>query len=285
MSQVSKLFLLTLAALVFATGAAGAQSRGRLLLCSDPACSVPPTSGQSTGLISLSLRLDPVTPIKTVSFSIETPACLNGAVVAFSSPFAASGSAQTGIELDLGSCQSTAMTLGTVLIVANTPISTCCAVVVRPHSSSPSGRPEGKDCANETVLLSGWGATVHYVENVCEGAPTTPYAPIPADGATVDPDGVILDWDSAPTTGTGLGEFAMMVIGGTDPLHLDSWMDPYPVYSFDPGPLSPGTTYYWRVNSIVTDFGSTLGPIWSFTTSGVTPTRQSTWGSIKALYR
>ena len=34
---------------------------------------------------------------------------------------------------------------------------------------------------------------------------------------------------------------------------------------FDPGPLSPSTTYYWKVNA-VKDGKITEGEIWSFTT-------------------
>ena len=35
--------------------------------------------------------------------------------------------------------------------------------------------------------------------------------------------------------------------------------------TFDPGPLDPSTTYYWRINEVNGD-GTTVGPVWSFTT-------------------
>jgi hypothetical protein len=39
--------------------------------------------------------------------------------------------------------------------------------------------------------------------------------------------------------------------------------------TFEPGPLSSNTTYYWRIDE-VTPYQTTTGPVWTFTTSGTT---------------
>jgi hypothetical protein len=58
---------------------------------------------------------------------------------------------------------------------------------------------------------------------------------------------------------------------------------------FDPGPLEPYTTYYWRAGNWCVGCYHGEGAIsdtWSFTTgAGPVPAEPSTWGRVKALYR
>jgi hypothetical protein len=53
---------------------------------------------------------------------------------------------------------------------------------------------------------------------------------------------------------------------------------------YDPGPLAPGTTYYWKIKRVDTDIGTVESPVWQFTTEGPTSVDASTWGNIKAVY-
>ena len=50
--------------------------------------------------------------------------------------------------------------------------------------------------------------------------------------------------------------------------------------SFDPGPLSSGTEYFWRVDA-KNATGTTEGPVWSFTTGGSADTQPTFGGSVQ----
>lgn len=92
-------------------------------------------------------------------------------------------------------------------------------------------------------------------------APGTASAPAPANEATGVNPSVVLSWTAAADASShdvyfgtnpspGGGEF----VGNQS--HL----------TYDPGPLEGGVTYYWRVDAL-NDHGTTLGPIWRFTTA------------------
>jgi hypothetical protein len=51
---------------------------------------------------------------------------------------------------------------------------------------------------------------------------------------------------------------------------------------YDPGQLEPNTTYYWKIKTYGP--GTTMSPVWSFTTTSGVPTESTSWGAIKALY-
>ena len=87
--------------------------------------------------------------------------------------------------------------------------------------------------------------------------PPAAAAPSPADGATGVPLGARLTW--ASSTGTtartlAFGTTATPPVVATPARRV-----------FDPGPLAPNTTYYWRVDE-GNAAGTTPGPVWQFTT-------------------
>jgi hypothetical protein len=96
----------------------------------------------------------------------------------------------------------------------------------------------------------------------------------PADGATNVPLTTALSWTSGYTC---FLSGSTMIFFGTSPNPPQVSYDETSPYAV--GPLQPGTKYYWRI----ADPGA--GPVWSFTTTSIVATRQSTWGSVKALYR
>ncbi|MFC1635540.1 LamG domain-containing protein [Planctomycetota bacterium] len=91
--------------------------------------------------------------------------------------------------------------------------------------------------------------------------PTTAYDPVPGDGEAAEPIDVVLSWSpgmNAIMTGVYFGTDADQVanaVGG--PPHMDT--------TYDPSPLTPETTYYWRVDTFN---GATWikGDVWTFTT-------------------
>ncbi len=103
--------------------------------------------------------------------------------------------------------------------------------------------------------------------NVTEGPvwsfstlPIEAHFPAPADGAT-NASSVELSWTP------GKGAIMHNVHYGTDPAALLPVQMMSMETSYDPGPLDPDTTYYWRVD----EFAGAVtnpGPVWSFSTIG-----------------
>jgi PA14 domain/Concanavalin A-like lectin/glucanases superfamily len=92
--------------------------------------------------------------------------------------------------------------------------------------------------------------------------PKTAWKPVPADGARfVDPN-TKLSWDP------GVGQAVFYVYFGDtfEDVNSAEGASFITATTYDPGPLEPGKTYYWRVDG--SDFKTTQrGKVWSFTTA------------------
>jgi len=82
--------------------------------------------------------------------------------------------------------------------------------------------------------------------------------PDPADGATGVSTTAVLTW----TAGTHAASHDVY-FGTTQP---GTFRGNQAGTTFDPGPLAPNTTYYWRIDE-VNAAGTTTGTVWSFTTA------------------
>jgi len=91
--------------------------------------------------------------------------------------------------------------------------------------------------------------------------PDAPYAPDPADDATGVPTDQDLAWQGSDPEGQPLRYDVAFGTGKPDTVATG-----LAVPSYDPGPLEPGTIYYWRINACDGQ-DCTLGPTWSFTTA------------------
>jgi len=89
--------------------------------------------------------------------------------------------------------------------------------------------------------------------------------PFPVDGAEfVDPD-VALSWSAdanAIAFDVYFGTNEQAVADGTG----DTFQGPHETTTFDPGPLGPLATYYWRIDELSADGTIRTGPVWTFTT-------------------
>jgi hypothetical protein len=100
--------------------------------------------------------------------------------------------------------------------------------------------------------------------STCTDLPTEPWNPTPGvntTGVAIDAD---LVWSDGTSTCPGLTATYDVYFGTTSPppLHHNNGS----TKSWDPGPMSYGMTYYWRI--VATDAnGSTSGAEWRFTTS------------------
>ncbi|MHC4702949.1 MAG: hypothetical protein ACYTFQ_20485, partial [Planctomycetota bacterium] len=92
--------------------------------------------------------------------------------------------------------------------------------------------------------------------------PIEAYDPSPADAAeNVDAAGVTLSW----TAGLGAKLHSVYFGDDLDTVTNAAGAPPLPMTTFDPGPLEPGKTYYWRVDEFNPP-ANVVGPVWSFTT-------------------
>jgi hypothetical protein len=108
--------------------------------------------------------------------------------------------------------------------------------------------------------------------------------PFPADQAVAVPTDADLSWDVGTWINCGcLGLPTIVVSFGTQPDPPDV-AGGEPFETLDPGPLTPGTTYYWRIFKYWCGAEST-SPVWSFTTSPTVAVEQETWSRVKGLYR
>ena len=92
--------------------------------------------------------------------------------------------------------------------------------------------------------------------------PGTPTNPTPAHEAGNVSRNVILGWDSGGQT-TSYDVY----VGAAPTLTARDFQENTNTTTFDPGDLSPGATYYWRIDARGAG-GVTTGPVWSFTTVG-----------------
>jgi hypothetical protein len=104
------------------------------------------------------------------------------------------------------------------------------------------------------------------------GPPAVPSNPSPPNGATGVGATAQLSWAAAPAGTTFNVDFGT----NNPPSPAASGLT---TNSYSPGLLAPSTTYFWRVTA-VSNAGTTVGPVWSFTTgSGSAPSEIVLYGS------
>ena len=223
-------------------------------------------------------------------FSIPFADCMSGYMITGEySSYTVSGDIQSGITIDYtvaGPCQASTVVALTVNIFG-TP-GDCCYLVPHPHPASSARRAEAFDCAGGVVevvsatgLIDAGGSCSCGLLNCNTIAPDVTNLS-PPDGATEVPMNTVMTWntfdpENMPT------KHAVFFGTSPDPPKVEDY---YLEYSYDPGPLAPETTYYWRVGAwTFCDFVLVEGPTWQFTTESPVAAKKSTWGSIKSIYR
>jgi hypothetical protein len=251
-----------------------------IALYSDAQFSDPHLGTEGTGLVSIYVVARSTTPLTAVQYWAPIPDCWQGATwIGDVNMFPITiGSSQTGISIGLGGCVTTPVHLQTINVIATVPPPNdiCCLMVTRPDLRAPSGEIEFVDCNS----LKFFGSEAYAI--VGDGsAPPAVINRLPADQSGDQPLDVFLQWHTLACGGTSYNH---TVYFGTTP-------DPPAVAydleteNYDPGPLYPNTTYYWKIFAWpLGPGGSTTTPVWSFTTSGGVPVGQTTWGAIKALF-
>lgn len=230
---------------------------------------------------------------KGVRFSAPLPDCVDNAVINVEPlyGYAMTGNLEDGIEINFGDCVQT----GDVLRIDFGPApaqTLCCPYPIQPHPDY--GQIQLIDC-NDQIVVPAWTTTLNFTSPGYDGDCGVAFAfpaqdPVPVNGATAAPTSGDLQWAQYGYVGC--------TIFGTDryDVYFGSTPDPPLVASLTPieagfpphtnvGPLEPETTYYWRIDGTRDGKAFIQSPLWSFTTSGLVATKQTTWGGIKALYR
>ena len=125
-----------------------------------------------------------------------------------------------------------------------------------PSGTSILNIAEINDGINEPIIRNAPVA----VDNA---APTPPSAPIPVDGAVNIPITTTLAWEPSADLNCDLLTYDLYFGISAEPDLMEGGLS---LSEYDPGPLIPGTQYYWYV---VADDGmaEVTGPVWSFTTA------------------
>jgi hypothetical protein len=218
-------------------------------------------------------------------FSAPLPDCWIGATwLSDTNAFPyVNGNSQTGVSVAYGTCRSAPILVMTIFVFSIGSAQPCCPYFVFRDSSTSLYGAHVVTCAMDTVSTIGGGTLVNAVVNQCDCWPTIyPIVlkdPVPEDSASAVPLNAQLRWELF------------------DPFE---WIDNYEVYfgtapnpphvgwtedkTFHPGPLTPNTTYYWRVLAW-REAWVYQSPMWRFSTIQGVAAHQTTWGAIKSLYQ
>jgi hypothetical protein len=102
------------------------------------------------------------------------------------------------------------------------------------------------------------------IPNTSAAPPAAPSQPTPSQGSSGVTVFVDLQWAGGETNLTYDVYFGLV---SPPPLVLNNLTVPY----YEPDRLELNSTYYWQIVSINSQYESTPGPIWSFTTAGNQP--------------
>ena len=104
------------------------------------------------------------------------------------------------------------------------------------------------------------GTTTGQVWNYTVGPPGKVSNPTPYEHTSGLPLNVDMSWSA------GVGASSYDIYFGTDPIpDSTEFIRNQSGRTFDPGKMEPGTTYYWRIDS-VNNLGTTTGDVWIITT-------------------
>ncbi|UCG51583.1 MAG: hypothetical protein JSW58_15575 [Candidatus Latescibacterota bacterium] len=226
-------------------------------------CNIPDTT---PGLLNAYVVVtNSAAGLTAVQFAAPVPPCFTGYYLADGAVFPVTvGNSQTGVSIGFGSCQVTPLHVLTIQLFVQGTTPPCCEYPVVPDPNAPSGEIELVDC-DQNLLYGGGGISVINGDPSCPcgQAPYSPSNPFPPNGAFDVWLSVTLSWDASDPQGDLLN--FDVYFGNTPSPPLVAGF--HPDDSYEVGPLSPGTDYYWQIVVRDTDNNETTGPVWFFETA------------------
>lgn len=224
-------------------------------------------------------------PFQRVQLTVADPPF--GKIVGEHWYFPSTGNRVTGVELDMGGCTAAGATtqLGEIYVSVDYSVANPFAC-----AAWASGTAQIQNCSGRWLPASYTPIFMSGIANLncpylqCWQCPasTPAYNLLPLDGATNVPLDTDLSW-----VGIEFGWNCRLWVSSDPTCATGQDMTPPQCAHFDPGPLSPNTTYYWRVSwaeDCCWGAGATTA-IHSFKTAGLVATTPSTWGRVKSMYR
>lgn len=117
-----------------------------------------------------------------------------------------------------------------------------------------------------TILLLQSCERAHKISNPQNHRPDIPSSPFPADGSVSQAVNSVFSWQCIDPDGDSL-KYDIFFGSQSNPLLAVSGLTQR---TYNPGPLEFNSAYYWRVAAVDTHQDTSLGPIWTFSTLGVT---------------
>ncbi len=237
------------------------------------------------GLVSVYVVHSYTTGAAGCRFSAPLPNCWTGATwISDSNAFRdVEGNSQTGVTVYYGTCRSAPILVMTILVFSTGSSRPCCPYFVFRDASIPLYGSDVVTCSMDEVATLGGGTLVNAVPDQCDCWPTIyPIVlenPVPADGASAMPLNSRLSWELFDPW-QWIDNYEVYFGTTSNPPHV-AWTEDK---SYDPGPLVPNITYYWKVYAW-REAWVYQSPLWRFTTIEGVAAKQSTWGAIKSLYQ
>jgi len=273
-----RLIILCCAAMLAASGAHAQYTIG---IYADQAGSNNMLPSSAPGLTTVYVVAHSTEGMTGAQFTAALPPCwLNATYLSDSDPFPIPvGNSQTGKMVGFGACLTgSALVTSINLFAPDGYTDGCCEWPVTAYPSSLSSNPEVADCASNIVDALGVAGFVggYFAPDI--------FFTDPPDASTQRPVDQKVAWDFS-TCSAGIGVVWADVFFGTDPNPPIVVVNgPAHPGLYDPGILQAETTYYWMVRIVDTDAGTSETAVQRFTTGTPRPTRDATWGAIKAVY-
>jgi hypothetical protein len=221
------------------------------------------------GLLNVYVVVTGIDCATAVEYWAPKPACFTATYLSDLSVFAVViGTSQTGVSIGFGTGLTSPVHVQTISFFGQGSSLICCQYPVLPHPFGTSGVIELVDCAFDLVDADGLTSVINGNPTCpCEGGtrsslPTFPSPPTGATGQAIDTD---LSWD---VTHPENGPFTYDLHFGVSPDGVVPVAWGLTERTYDPGLLTPNTSYHWRVD-VHDAYGQEVeGVLWSFMTGG-----------------
>ncbi len=223
-------------------------------------------SDSGPGIINAYVVVRPgINGVAGAQFAAPPPACFTGTWVAdVTVPGSLIiGNSQTGISVAMAGCSAFRRDVLTIQYYGYGTTATCCAFPVVADPSA--GEVKIVDCFSTEVVATGLTSRINADASCpCVGnsPPLPPSNPVPPDASVGESVLSVLGWTDSDVDDNITGYDVYLGTSSSPPLVASNVPDPL----FDPGPLDPMTSYYWRVVVRDAEGAETSGPEWSFTT-------------------